>query len=265
MVARHLRLDRRPAGDEAAPWVENHWFLAWDLPPGVARPSQVIAHPAVSLTTEIAEHPRPGLDREAVVVTGVATRRFDVELCGSGRVAGVKFRPGGLTALTGLPASAWTDRTVPARDVVPPELARRLADPALVEDPVAWATVAEEGLVALAPGPDARYERLLRVVADMLADRSLVAVADVAARHGLTVRTVQRMFLHYVGVGPKWVLARYRMHDAVADLDAGYAGTLGDLAHRHGWFDQAHFSRDFAALVGVTPGDYRASSRRTPE
>ena len=53
--------------------------------------------------------------------------------------------------------------------------------------------------------------------------------------------------------------------DTVADLDAGYAGTLGDLAHRHGWFDQAHFSRDFAALVGVTPGDYRASSRRTPE
>ena len=82
-------------------------------------------------------------------------------------------------------------------------------------------------------------------------------MADVAHRHGLTVRTLQRLFTHYVGVGPKWVLARYRMHDAVADLDAGWDGTLTDLAVRYGWYDQAHFTRDFTALVGVTPGQYR--------
>ena len=53
------------------------------------------------------------------------------------------------------------------------------------------------------------------------------------------------------------MLARYRMHDAVADLDAGWEGTLTDLAVRYGWYDQAHFTRDFTALVGVTPGQYR--------
>ena len=53
------------------------------------------------------------------------------------------------------------------------------------------------------------------------------------------------------------MLARYRMHDAVTELDEGYAGTLTDLAHRYGWYDQAHFIRDFTALVGVTPGQYR--------
>ena len=57
-----------------------------------------------------------------------------------------------------------------------------------------------------------------------------------------------------MGVWPKWVLARYRMHDAVADLDTGWDGTLTDLAERYGWYDQAHFTRDFAALVGVTRG-----------
>ncbi|MGL5850453.1 MAG: helix-turn-helix domain-containing protein, partial [Phycicoccus sp.] len=79
----------------------------------------------------------------------------------------------------------------------------------------------------------------------------------VARRAGTTQRTLQRLFTHYVGVGPKWVLARYRMHDAVADLDAGFDGSLADLAHRYGWYDQAHFTRDFTALVGVTPGEYR--------
>ena len=51
--------------------------------------------------------------------------------------------------------------------------------------------------------------------------------------------------------------APYRMHDAVTDLDGGWDGTLTDLAHRYGWYDQAHFTRDFTALVGVTPGQYR--------
>ena len=91
----------------------------------------------------------------------------------------------------------------------------------------------------------------------MLADHTLLTVADVADRHAVTVRTLQRLFTHYVGVGPKWVLARYRLHDAVADLDDGWAGTLTDLAVRYGWYDQAHFTRDFTALVGVTPGQYR--------
>jgi len=141
---------------------------------------------------------------------------------------------------------------------LPPALVAALADPDLVATGAAWSEVAERGLAALADErADPRYDLLLDVVADMLADHTLLTVADVADRHAVTVRTLQRLFTHYVGVGPKWVLARYRMHDAVADLDAGRAGTLTDLAARYGWYDQAHFTRDFTALVGVTPGQYR--------
>ena len=191
---------------------------------------------------------------ETVVVTGVCTRRFDVEVRGWGRVVGLRFRPGGLAALTGHPASAWTDRSVAASEVLPPRAGRRAGRPRPRGRPAtAWVEVAERGLAALADErPDPRYDLLLDVVADMLADHSLLTVADVADRHAVTVRTLQRLFTHYVGVGPKWVLARYRLHDAVADLDAGWAGTLTDLAVRYGWYDQAHFTRDFTALVGVT-------------
>ena len=168
---------------------------------------------------------------ETVAVTGVCTRRFDVEVRGWGRVVGLRFRPGGLAALTGPPASAWTDRSVAAAEVLPRRWSPTLADPGLAESGAEWAEVAERAWPRSADErPDPRYELLLEVVADMLADRTLLTVADVAQRHGLTVRTLQRLFTHYVGVGPKWVLARYRLHDAVADLDAGWPGTLTDLA-----------------------------------
>ena len=257
--ARHVDLVREPVGDSAARWVENRWSLRWDLPHGRWFDSEVIPHPTCSLTLELGSHPRSALPPgETVAVTGVCTRRFDVDVRGWGRVVGLRFRPGGLAALTGHPASAWTDRSVAASEVLPPALASALADPDLAETGSAWAEVAERGLAALAADrPDPRYDLVLDVVADMLADPALLTVADAADRHAVTVRTLQRLFTHYVGVGPKWVLARYRLHDAVADLDAGWPGTLTELAVRYGWYDQAHFTRDFTALVGVTPGRYR--------
>lgn len=256
-LARHVRLDRLPAGPRVGRWVENHWSLRWDLPDGRGYASRVLTHPTCSLTIELGCR-RSGLPPgETLVVTGVATRRFDVDLSGWGRVVGVRFRPGGLTALTGFPAAAWTDRVVPAVDVLPHHLRATLADPDLAAVPAEWAAAAEVALCALATADDPRFDQFLEVVVDMLADRSLVTVAQVAARHGTTPRTLQRMFQHYVGVGPKWVLARYRMHDIVSDLDDGYAGTITDLAYRYGWYDQAHLIREFTALVGVTPGRYR--------
>jgi AraC-like DNA-binding protein len=192
-----------------------------------------------------------------VYVTGVTTARFDVDVAGWGRVVGVRFRPGGLAALTRRAASAWTDRVVPATDVLPRELCDVLADETLAASPREWASTAERALLQIAPEPDERYARLLDIVAAMLDDHTLLTVADVCERHGTSTRTLQRLFTHYVGIGPKWVLARYRMHDVVAAIDAGYDGTLTDLAVRFGFYDQAHFTREFTALIGVTPSEYR--------
>jgi AraC-like DNA-binding protein len=74
---------------------------------------------------------------------------------------------------------------------------------------------------------------------------------------------VQRLFATYVGVGPKAVLARYRLQDAVAAIDAGEVDDLADLAASLGWFDQAHFARDFRSVVGTTPSAYLRQARST--
>ncbi|OHV43395.1 AraC family transcriptional regulator [Pseudofrankia sp. BMG5.36] len=124
----------------------------------------------------------------------------------------------------------------------------------------------DEFLLARRPAPDPRYEQVLAIAADMLADRALTAVQAVAERHDIELRTLQRLFRHYVGVGPKWVLRRFRLHDAQAALDAAAAAgdpagiNLAELAASLGWFDQAHFNRDFREAVGVPPGVYAASA-----
>jgi AraC-like DNA-binding protein len=255
-LAAHLRLDRAECAPEVAPWVENHWSLHWDLPDGATYLSSTLPHPACNLSIERGTG-RAEVGDDPVVVTGVPTRRFDVTVSGAGWVHGVKFRPGGLAALTGVHAGDLRDRTVPASEVLPERTVAALR--ALTPDvPLeACREVVDTALAALGGEPDADYDALLGVVGSMLADRSMVRVAQVEAASGLGTRSLQRLFARYVGVSPKWVLARYRMHDVVTALDEGYDGSLADLAARHGWFDQAHFTREFTNLVGVPPGEYR--------
>lgn len=259
--ARHVQLARHAPAPDLARWVENHWRLRWSLPPDRTFPSQVLPHPTCNLTVERGS-PRAGVGAERVLVTGVTTERFDVATTGEGWVWGVRFRPGGLAALLGASVRQLTDRTVPASSLLPSEavaLLDRLHAGLDDEQAAVLATEALRHVAAVRPTDgDAAYDEVLSLVDALLADRSLVSVQQVVEELGVPRRRLERLFSHYLGVTPKWVLARYRMHDVVTDLDGGYDGSLADLALRYGWYDQAHFGRDFTALVGTTPGAYRA-------
>ena len=258
--ARQARLERFEVATDLAPWVENHWALRWELPAGASYVSSTLPHPACNLSVERG-HQREVVGDDPVVVTGVPTRRFDVTLKDSGWVHSVKFRPGGLTSLTGHSARDLRDLTVPATTVFPAATTDALRElgPGVATEECRRAF--EDSLRALRAEPEPDYVTVLEVVAAMLGDRSLVRVAQVEDRCGIGTRTLQRLFERYVGVSPKWVLSRYRMHDVVTRLDEGYDGSLADLAAEHGWFDQAHFGREFTELVGVPPSGYVISAR----
>jgi AraC-like DNA-binding protein len=76
---------------------------------------------------------------------------------------------------------------------------------------------------------------------------------------GLGLRKLQRLFDDYVGVSPKWVIQRYRLHEAAERIAAGRVADFADLALELGYADQAHFNRDFKKLVGRSPAEYARS------
>ena len=250
---------RPPAGPAVADFVERYWSVSWST--DEPRRREVITHPAFHLTVTTGEDENGRYCR--AVVNGVVTRTFAVDLRGRGLVVGAKFRPGGFTALTGWPAYAFTDRMVPLPELMTADRVRGLTDAAAAapDDPDMAVAALDELITGLVPRRrPATYPLVLSVVADMLADHSLSRVEDVAARHGLSVRALQRLFRRFVGVGPKWVLQRYRLHDAVSaiDTDPGVMADLAGLAASLGWSDQSHFTRDFTAAVGVSPHAYAA-------
>lgn len=258
---RHFTLTRPAAHPDLSPWVERYWTVRWQLPPGTSYTSTVLTHPSVHLSVESGAGPRHGVAMPAALLHGVVTRTFSVELTGSGRVFGVKFRPGGFGAFTGRDVASLTDRVVPLADVYGRAALDLLRDVCAVDDDDVATAMMDAFLLERRAAPDARYDELLGIVAGMLADRDLVTVQAVGERFGVTPRTLQRLFRRYVGVGPKWVLQRFRLHDAQLLLESGEAPDLATLAADLGWSDQAHFSRDFQATVGTPPGRYASAAR----
>jgi AraC-like DNA-binding protein len=230
--------------------VEHYWIVSWDLRGRPAHEQETLPHPAAHLVFE----------PEGVRVYGVCTRRFSRRLAGAGRAVGVRFRAAGLRPWLGAPLRTLTDRIVPAADVFGPEVERLAGDLPGREDEGAAALV-EAFLRRGRPAPDARVDLVNRVVARITSDHAVLTVGDVARPFGLSPRTLQRLFREYVGVGPKWVIKRCRLHDAVARLAAGEPADWARLARELGYFDQAHLIHDFKAMVGRTPAEYARDQR----
>lgn len=240
---RPFAVERRAPGGALADRVAHLWTVAWDLPSGAVHEQEVLSAPALHLTVE----------GDAVELHGVVTRRFVRSLRGAGRVLGCRFRPGGITAACRVPLPTLVNRAVPAEQVLGPwvvELRRAAHDPARVE------RLLREHL----PPPGSGARLVDDAVALVVDDLALTRVDELARRLGTTPRTLQRRFEQHLGVGPKWVLQRQRITDALASAEAGHVD-WALLAAELGFADQPHLSRVFRELVGVSPAAYE---RRVP-
>ena len=107
--------------------------------------------------------------------------------------------------------------------------------------------------------------RVARLVMAQLADRLVCppALAEIAAGTGLSRYQLVRSFRTEVGMPPYAWLAQHRVSAARALLERGCRPA--EAAALTGFADQAHLTRWFRRVVGVTPGLYRNSVQdRTP-
>ena len=245
--ARRIRLATYPPAAVLAPFVDYFWVVQWDLQGRAAETQRVLPYPNAHLVFD------PG----RTAIHGVVRGAFERPLAGAGKVFGVRFAPGGLRPFIARPLSSFTDSTIaadgllgmPAGDAESLVL-RHDGDDAMVAQ-------AQAMLLAALPPVDAAALLAGRLAAAAVAPNGPSSVAQLCAGVAIGERRLQRLFSDYIGVSPKWVIQRYRLQEAIWRLAQAEAPDLASLALELGFFDQAHFSRQFTALVGSTPRDYR--------
>jgi AraC-like DNA-binding protein len=103
----------------------------------------------------------------------------------------------------------------------------------------------------------AREEERIKAVHAALVDPAVSTVAQLSARSGLPVRSLERIAKNVFGFAPKLLLRRQRFLRSLAqfmlDPSLAWLETMDDHYH-----DQAQFIRDFHRFRGMTPSAYAA-------
>jgi len=222
-----FRLNRYHPCAALAGVLDHHWIVEWDLrgqPPYVQR---TLPYPCVNLV----------FDRRQTGVFGVVSGAFETTLAEAGRVIGLRFRPGAFRAFFGKPVHGLTDKVLPVSTLLGGDDAEAEAIVLGAPDDAGMAAAAETLLLRVLPPPDPQVERIHAILQMLQQDIGLTQVRDLAERAGLSERTLQQLFSDYVGVTPKWVICRYRLHEAADKLAGGEPIDLAELAHALGYFD----------------------------
>jgi len=242
-------------------WIDSYWIVSWEIPPGETHQQSNVSHASMNVA----------LEPEGAFLYGVPNRVFVRELTGSGRVFGVKFRPGGfypfhrmtlkelagrrvpLEAVFGAPARQWESELL----VAPDEEARAGITDRFLRS-LLERSLAEWGSRFPQDGPTDATRAAERIISD----RTLRTVADAALALGMDIRGLQRLFQREVGIGPKELILRFRLQEAAEQLLRQPDLRSSDLALELGYFDQAHFIRDFKSVTGVSPEAYQQRQTR---
>jgi AraC-like DNA-binding protein len=244
---------RYTASPDLAELVRRHWVPVWVLPEGRVSEQRVLQYPTcqVVITPAYAAlvGPHPGLGTERLEGSGWAVGAALQPAAGrplAGRavheIAGERVPLAELDTLDGA-ALTVAVRDVMAPDPLAPERQQRAI--ALVEAALrTLLPVDEDGLLVNA------------VVEHVEGDPRVQRVGQVCEKFAISERTLQRLTRSRIGLSPKWLVQRRRLHEAAELLRAGEAPDLARIAADLGYSDQAHFSRDFRTATGLTPGRF---------
>jgi len=179
-----------------------------------------------------------------------------------GAVIGVAFRPGQAGAVLGVALPDLADQHAPlgalwgARGC---ELHEQLM---AAHDPMQAFRILEQNL-------SARIERSLLVhpaVAHALSSCELTpaSIGDLQREAGYSAKHFIALFRAGVGMTPKHYYRIQRFNRVLRYLASGIDCGLAGIAASAGYSDQAHLTREFRELAGVTPTQYRPSARDRP-
>lgn len=250
-----FQLSRYPPAQDLSFFVERYWIVSWDLRGQEPYVQETLPYPCVNLVFE----------KDNSRVYGVGTGKFSRLLENKGRVFGVKFKPGAFYPFVKAPVSKLTDGSISFWDAFGVD-SNALEEAILSqEDEGEMREIAENFLRERLPEQDENVREINRIVDYIIAHQEITRVDDIVNRLNLNKRTLQRLFSQYVGVSPKWVIQRYRLHEIAERLAGDKAVDCTTMALDLGYFDQAHFIKDFKAIVGRTPAEYAKRVAEIPD
>jgi AraC-like DNA-binding protein len=209
------------------------------------------------------EDPTRGVPFHRAWVSGVQRQYLLIEAAPQSCMMGVRFRPLGAFAFLGVPMEELSDRVVDLDLILGPG-SEALRQRLLATSDLAARFRLLEASITLhcqrGPRPDNGVSWAL---GHLRRTTGRAPIGGLSRDLGISERHFIRRFRRQVGLAPKLYARVLRFHSVVASMQSRQVVNWADVAQLSGYYDQAHFNRDFRAFSGGTPSDFLA--RNVPD
>lgn len=192
-------------------------------------------------------------------LVGQLTRPLWLKFSGHTRLAKIQFKTGGIQQFMTSPLADFTDQASIGLDIF------WAADPGLLNEQLYSAS---DDAVRCTLLNTFFEKRLLPVNAQTVyVDYTLnqlqrsggnLKVAELERPLGISARQLERVFRRRVGLSPKDIGKFMRLNTALHALENDPDRQLSALGYELGYFDPAHFSKDFKQFTGLNPSALRS-------
>src|SRR5882757_3511186 len=254
----------KPQGVLAA-LVECLWY--WEGAPGPHLQERLLPQAQAAMILNLREEPIAIYEDASgtqlygmAVFSGARSNCFTIDSNQQERVAGVQFAAAGAFPFFRMPMSELEDASFDMAELWGQE-AGYVRERVLAErTPQAMLRVLEQCLIERLRTPECLHPAVVYMAGELDICDGRQRVQAVTGKIGMSQRRVARLFHEQVGVSPKTFHRVRRFQHTLQRLRGVRDVDWADLAVECGYYDQAHLSRDFRQIAGMTPSTYLAAA-----
>jgi AraC-like DNA-binding protein len=224
--------------------------LSWPVP---ARPHQIVdIHLDEPFLVRVDGSPTRHVP-ETVLVGPQTFPRAQLSMSGRVHVFNILFQPTGLHQLIGIDMRSLVDQDPAASDVLGTS-AVRLGDAVrAAPDFSARVRAVEQWLYGVMEKRARSNEAVNYASTLLITTAGRMRVDDLVRLAGMSASQLQRLFNKQVGMSPKGYARLIRFDRALVARRNAPERSWTDILHELGYFDQAHFIREFHMFTGISP------------
>lgn len=197
-----------------------------------------------------------GLKTPPFFITGQATGRYELSLSGTIGMVGVVFKPAALATFFDLPMFELTEERLELKTVLgksAAELGERIIE---AKNRLTRLKILENWLLRLQREKASNFDGIDFAANLILDQNGAVEVDELLRQVFMSRRQFERKFFNKVGISPKYYIRIRRIGHVCYLLAHQQKADWQLLIGAGGYFDQAHFIKEFKHFLGATPSQY---------
>lgn len=189
-------------------------------------------------------------------VFGQIPNYLEIEPTGVTGIVAARFNPEGLIPFISIPVNELENKAVEISQVFG-EKGNQLEKKVLVAiDNLQRIKLIETFLLSFLTDPDIIHTITKSCVEAILQSQGQLSVLELADKMNVNRRNLERKFITAIGMSPKQLSRVVRLQAAIKMMEQNSFTNLTSLAYENGYYDQAHFIKDFKEFSGISPRQF---------